>query len=35
MGNWIVQMVCVTCLTAGHAQSELKLWYDSPAAEWT
>jgi alpha-L-fucosidase 2 len=35
MGNWALQAICVTCLAAVNGQSDLKLWYDSPATQWT
>ncbi|MGE5294857.1 MAG: glycosyl hydrolase family 95 catalytic domain-containing protein, partial [Solirubrobacterales bacterium] len=35
MSNLILQILCATCLAAGNGQSDLKLWYDSPATEWT
>ena len=35
MSNLILQIMCVACLTAGNSQADLKLWYDSPAKEWT
>jgi alpha-L-fucosidase 2 len=34
MGNLVLQILCVTCLT-GSGQSDLRLWYDSPATQWT
>jgi len=35
MGSLVAQILCLTCLTAGDAKADLKLWYDSPAAQWT
>ena len=35
MGNLIVRILCVACLTAGDEPSDLRLWYDSPAVQWT
>ncbi|NLH41750.1 MAG: glycoside hydrolase family 95 protein [Planctomycetes bacterium] len=35
MSNLIAQILCVTCLTAGNGQSDLRLWYDAPATQWT
>lgn len=35
MSNLILQILCATCLAADNGQSDLKLWYDSPATEWT
>ena len=35
MSNLILQIMCVACLTAGNSQANLRLWYDSPAKEWT
>jgi len=35
MSNLILQLVCAACLVAGDSQSDLRLWYDSPARQWT
>jgi len=35
MRNLILQIMCATCLVGGNSQSDLRLWYDTPAKEWT
>jgi alpha-L-fucosidase 2 len=35
MNCLILQLACAACLTAGSPQSDLRLWYDAPAREWT
>jgi alpha-L-fucosidase 2 len=35
MSNLILQLMCAACLIAGDSQSDLRLWYNAPARQWT